>query len=270
MSDLPHQNLDYKPFQVAGATRMGVMVNGEWHEDDRRFPTAGGQFKRPESVFRNWITPDGKPGPSGEGGFAAAPGRYHLYVSLACPWAHRALIFRKLKGLEEVLGVAVVDPYMGPRGWAFGAPGGSIRSGSTADEINGAHYLYEIYAKARSDFTGRVTVPVLWDKQRGTIVNNESSEVIRMLNSAFDEWGDLSMDFYPAELRDEIDRINSMVYDNINNGVYKCGFASTQEAYDVAFDELFRTLDEIERLLGERRYLAAIASRRRIGGYLRH
>jgi putative glutathione S-transferase len=234
---------------------MGVMVNGEWHADERRSPAAGGQFKRAESVFRNWITPDGKPGQSGEGGFAAAPGRYHLYVSLACPWAHRALILRKLKRLEDVLGVSVVDPYMGPRGWVFSASDGSISAGSTADEI-GAYYLYEIYAKAKPDFTGRVTVPVLWDKQRGTIVNNESSEVIRMLNSAFEEWGDRSLDFYPPDLRGEIDRINPVVYDNINNGVYKCGFASTQEAYGGAFDALFRTLDEIERLLGERRYLA--------------
>jgi glutathionyl-hydroquinone reductase len=235
---------------------MGVMVNGEWHDDDRSFPTADGHFKRPESGFRNWITPEGKPGPSGTGGFAAEPGRYHLYVSLACPWAHRALIFRKLKGLEKIIGLSVVDPYMGPHGWAFSAPDGSIRADSTRDEINGARYLYEIYAKAKPNFTGRVTVPVLWDQQRRTIVNNESSEVIRMLNSAFEKWTDRSADFYPPDLSGEIDRINAIVYDNINNGVYKCGFASTQEAYDSAFDALFRTLDEIEGLLGRRRYLA--------------
>jgi glutathionyl-hydroquinone reductase len=235
---------------------MGVIVNGEWHDDDRRFPTADGHFKRPDSSFRNWITPDGKPGPSGTGGFAAEPGRYHLYVSLACPWAHRALIFRKLKGLEGIVGLSIVDPYMGPHGWAFSAPDGSIRAGSTPDEINGARYLYEIYARAKPDFTGRVTVPVLWDKQRRTIVNNESSEVIRMLNNAFEEWADRSLDLYPPDLRGEIDRINPIVYDNINNSVYKCGFAATQEAYDSAFDALFRTLDEIEGLLGKRRYLA--------------
>jgi putative glutathione S-transferase len=235
---------------------MGLMVNGQWQEDDRRFPTAGGQFKRPQSSFRNWVTPDGKAGPSGEGGFAAAPGRYHLYVALACPWAHRALILRKLKRLEDVIGMSVVDPHMGHRGWAFSAADGSITPGSTIDAINGAQYLYEIYAKAQPDFSGRVTVPVLWDKQRGTIVNNESSEVIRMLNSSFNEWGDRSLDFYPPDLRAEIDRINPIVYDNINNGVYKCGFAATQEAYDAAFDALFRRLDEVEDLLGKRRYLA--------------
>jgi putative glutathione S-transferase len=235
---------------------MGLMVNGKWQEDDRRFPTASGQFKRPQSSFRNWVTAGGAPGPSSEGGFAAAPSRYHLYVALACPWAHRALIFRKLKKLEDIIGVSVVDPYMGPRGWAFSAEDGSVTPGSTADAINGARYLYEIYAKAQPDFSGRVTVPVLWDKQRRTIVNNESSEIIRILNSAFDEWGDRSQDFYPEDLRAEIDRINPIIYDNINNGVYKCGFAATQEAYDAAFDALFRTLDEIEDLLGKRRYLA--------------
>jgi glutathionyl-hydroquinone reductase len=234
---------------------MGLMVNGKWHEDDRRFPTQNGQFKRPQSSFRNWVTAGGEPGPSGEGGFAAAPGRYHLYVSLACPWAHRALIFRKLKRLEDVIDASIVDPYMGPCGWAFSAEDGSLTPGSTTDAINGARCLYEIYAKAQPDFSGRVTVPVLWDKQRRTIVNNESSEIIRMLNRAFDGWGDRSQNFYPEDLRAEIDRINPIVYDNINNGVYKCGFAATQEAYDSAFDALFRTLDEIEVILGKRRYL---------------
>jgi putative glutathione S-transferase len=235
---------------------MGLMVNGKWHEDDRRFPTESGQFKRPQSSFRNCVTAGGEPGLSGEGGFAAATGRYHLYVSLACPWAHRALIFRKLKRLEDVIDVSVVDPYMGPQGWAFSSEDGSLTPGSNTDAINGAHCLYEIYAKARPDFSGRVTVPVLWDKQRRTIVNNESSEIIRMLNSAFDEWGDRSQNFYPEDLRTEIDRINPIVYDNINNGVYKCGFAATQEAYNAAFDALFQTFDEIEVILGKRRYLA--------------
>jgi len=235
---------------------MGLMVNGVWQEDDRRFPTADGQFRRPQTSFRNWVTPHGEPGPAGQGGFAAAPGRYHLYVSLACPWAHRTLIMRRLKRLEDVIGVSVVDPYMGPHGWAFSAADGSVTAGSTRDEINGRQYLYEIYAKAQSDFSGRVTVPVLWDKERQTIVNNESAENIRMLNGAFDQWGDRSVDFYPEDMRGEIDRLNPIVYDNVNNGVYRCGFAATQEAYDTAFDALFRTLGEIEALLGSRRYVA--------------
>ena len=233
---------------------MGLLVNGVWH--DRWYengPT--GHFLRGESAFRNWITPDGSPGPTGTGGFKAAPGRYHLYVSLACPWAHRTLIFRKLKKLEAVISVSVVDPFMGEHGWAFVAPDGSITPGSTPDAVNGARYLYEIYTMARPNYTGRVTVPVLWDKQSATIVNNESAEIIRMLNSAFDQCGDAGVDFYPAALRSAIGAINPVVYDNVNNGVYKCGFATSQMAYEEAFDALFKTLGELESRLGRQRYL---------------
>src|SRR6202166_3255064 len=169
---------------------MGLLVDGVWQDDVSR--TKDGNFIRPAPRFRNWVTPDGSPGPSGEGGFAAEAGRYHLYVSLACPWAHRTIIFRKLKRLESIISLSVVDPFMGESGWAFAAPDGSITPGSTRDDLFAARYLYEIYTRASPRYSGRVTVPVLWDKNRGTIVNNESSEIIRMLNSAFDGWGDAS------------------------------------------------------------------------------
>lgn len=235
---------------------MGLLVDGKWH--DRWYDTraSGGRFVRSEAAFRSWITPDGEPAPSGGADFKAEPGRYHLYVSLACPWAHRTLIFRKLKKLDEVISVSVVDPFMGENGWAFRASNGSLTAGSTPDTVNGARYLYQIYVKAKPDYSGRVTVPVLWDRKTGTIVNNESSEIIRMFNRAFDRFGDASLDFYPGELRAEIDRINSIVYDNVNNGVYRCGFATTQEAYEEAFDALFRTLGELEARLARQRYLA--------------
>ena len=173
----------------------------------------------------------------------------------ACPWAHRTLIFRQLKQLEQVISVSVVDPFMGEHGWAFTAPDGSITPGSTPDDVNGARYLHEVYTLVKGDYTGRVTVPVLWDKQRKTIVNNESAEIIRMLNRAFDQWGDQALDFYPAGLRDGIDAINRIVYNNVNNGVYRCGFATTQQAYEEAFDALFSTVDELEGRLGRQRYL---------------
>lgn len=235
---------------------MGLLVNGEWRDVWYDTAKTGGKFERQEAGFRNWVTPDGSPGPSGQGGFKAEPGRYHLYVSLACPWACRTLIFRTLKKLQDIISVSVVDPFMGDKGWSFAAPDGSITPGSTRDDITGAHYVYEIYAKAKPDYTGRVTVPVLWDKRNNTIVNSESSEIIRMLNTAFDKWGDSKIDFYPQDLRDEIDRINPVVYDHVNNGVYKCGFATSQEAYNEAFDALFKTLDEIEARLARQRYLA--------------
>ncbi len=234
---------------------MGIMVDGEWRADGT-VPNANGRFVRAQSGFRDWVTPDGEPGPSGDGGFKAERGRYHLYISLACPWAHRTLIFRQLKRLDHVISLSVVDPFMGKDGWAFTAPDGSMTADSTGDEIGHAHYLHEIYAIGRSDYSGRVTVPVLWDKARGTIVNNESAEIIRMLNSAFDQWGDAAVDFYPADLRGDIDRINPVVYENVNNGVYRCGFAGKQEAYDEAFDALFRTLEELESRLSRQRYLA--------------
>ena len=209
-----------------------------------------GEFIRSESSFRNWVTKDGSAGPSGEGGFAAEPNRYHLYVSHACPWAHRTLIFRALKGLEDVISVSVVHPLMPAESWVFGE-----YPGATEDHINHAEYLYENYLKANPDFDGLVSVPVLWDKKRQTIVNNESSEIIRMLNSAFDDYSNSEMDFYPESLREEIDAINDVVYNNINNGVYRAGFATTQTAYEKAFDRLFNTMDELEDLLSKQRYL---------------
>lgn len=212
--------------------------------------TTPGSFIRSASKFRNWITPDGAPGPSGEGGFPAEAGRYHLYVSLACPWAHRTLMFLKLKGLEGMVSVSVVNWLMLERGWSF-APG----PGVVADDVNHAQFMRQIYQLADGDYSGRYTVPVLWDKQRGTIVNNESSEIIRMLNSAFDGIGAKPGDYYPAELRGEIDQINVRVYDTLNNGVYRSGFATSQAAYEEAVYPLFDTLDWLEELLGRRRYL---------------
>jgi len=230
---------------------MGLLIDGVWHDQWYDTKSTGGRFVRQDSQFRNWVTADGGPGPSGEGGFAAEPGRYHLYVSLACPWAHRTLIFRRLKGLERMIDVSVVHWHMAEHGWEF-----REGPGATGDRLYGSRYLHEIYTRARSDYTGRVTVPVLWDKQRETIVSNESAEIIRMFNSAFDGIGAEGPDFYPQPLRAEIDRINAKVYENVNNGVYKSGFATAQEAYEEAVTALFETLDELEALLFERRYLA--------------
>ena len=209
-----------------------------------------GEFIRTESSFRNWVTKDGSAGPTGAAGFAAEPGRYHLYISHACPWAHRTMIFRKLKGLEDEISVSVVHPLMPDESWVFGE-----YPGATEDSINHAHYLYENYLKADPGFQGLVTVPVLWDKKQQTIVNNESSEIIRMLNSAFDEFADHDVDFYPQALREQIDEINEPIYQNVNNGVYRCGFASSQGAYDKAYDRLFATMDELESRLSKQRYL---------------
>ncbi len=209
-----------------------------------------GEFIRWKSGFRNWVTLDGAAGSSGEGGFIAEPGRYHLYVSYACPWAHRTLIYRVLKGLEDIISVSVVHPLMPAESWVFGE-----YPGATADTVNGCKKLLEVYQIAEPDFDGMVTVPVLWDKKRKTIVNNESSEIIRMFNSVFDEWGRAEVDLYPEALRDDIDAINKTVYDNINNGVYRTGFAKTQEAYEQAYDNLFAALDEIEQRLSQQRYL---------------
>ena len=230
---------------------MGLLVDGTWH--DRWYDTSasGGRFVRGDAQFRNWVTADGSPGPSGEGGFKAEPGRYHLYVSLACPWAHRTLIFRRLKGLEDMIGVSVVNWLMRERGWTFAeAPG------VTGDRLHGSDYLHEVYTRGRPGYSGRVTVPVLWDRETGRIVSNESSEIIRMLNSAFDGVGAAPGDYYPEPLRAEIDRINARVYATVNNGVYRAGFATTQEAYEEAVTELFASLDWLEDLLGQRRYLA--------------
>ena len=227
---------------------MGLLVDGIWQEDGQR--TKDGHFVRPNSSFRHWVTADGSAGPTGDAGFAAAAGRYHLYVSLACPWAHRTIIFRKLKRLENVISLSIVSPDMLQDGWTF-----NTDEGSTGDPVNGASKLSEIYVMADPRFTGRVSVPVLWDKERKTIVNNESSEIIRMLNSAFDAFTDDRTDYYPPALRGEIDRINDLVYPNLNNGVYRAGFATTQEAYDQAFRAMFDTLDELEQILSQHRYL---------------
>jgi putative glutathione S-transferase len=228
---------------------MGVLVDGVW-QDEKSDPQSKGRFVRPPTRFRNWVTPDGNPGPTGAAGFAAEPGRYHLYVSLACPWAHRTVIFRKLKRLDEVVSLSTVAPLMGNEGWVF-----DEREGSS-DPVNRAQKLADIYLLADPRYSGRVTVPVLWDRERRTIVNNESAEIIRMFNAAFDAFTGVKTDFYPAELRQEIDRINDLVYENINNGVYRTGFATTQDAYEEAFLALFAALDEIEARLSGQRYLA--------------
>ncbi len=227
---------------------MGLLVDGVWQQDGSR--TKDGHFIRPTTQFRNWVTADGSAGPSGNDGFKAEPGRYHLYVALSCPWAHRTVIFRKLKALENVIGMSTVSPDMLANGWTFNKD-----EGSGGDTINGKSKLSEIYVMAEPKYTGRVSVPVLWDKQRKTIVNNESSEIIRMLNSAFDAFTNEHADFYPEDKRADIDRTNDMVYTNINNGVYRAGFATAQGAYEQAFRNVFDTLDEIEQILDRQRYL---------------
>ncbi|WP_455207411.1 glutathione S-transferase family protein [Kaarinaea lacus] len=225
------------------------VLQGDWLEEE----TKDGEFVRWDSVFRNWVTADGSPGPSGEGGFKAEPDRYHLYVSYACPWAHRTLIFRKLKKLENIISVSVVHPGMGPESWNFD----SSFPGATPDHINHCSYMHEVYTKAAPHYSGIVTVPVLWDKQRQTIVNNESSEIIRMLNGAFNAFTDVTTDYYPEALRKDIDSINGFVYENVNNGVYRCGFAGNQAAYERAFDALFAALDTLEQRLSQQRYLVS-------------
>jgi putative glutathione S-transferase len=229
---------------------MGLLVDGVWQDAWYDTAKTGGRFERQASRFRHWVTPDGGPGPTGDGGFKAEPGRYHLYVSLACPWAHRTLIFRKLKKLEDAISVSVVSYHMGPEGWTFDA-----QTGSTGDAMNGKTRLSEVYVVADPHYTGRVSVPALWDKERRTIVNNESADIIRMLNSAFDAFTDVRADYFPKELRTEIDRVNALVYANINNGVYRTGFATTQQAYEEAFRALFAALDEVESRLARTRYL---------------
>src|SRR5580704_3671358 len=228
---------------------MGLLVDGVWQEDASR--TTDGRFVRPTTTFRNFVTPDGSPGPTGEDGFAAERGRYHLYISLACPWAHRTLIVRDLKHLDDVISVSIAAPLYGKTGWEF-----SAERGGTGDNVNGKATLAEIYLLADQHYTGRVSVPVLWDKKRRTIVNNESSEIIRMLNSAFDAFTDVHTDYYPAELRGEIDAVNELVYPNINNGVYRAGFATSQQAYEEAACGVFAAFDKIEERLVRQRYLA--------------
>jgi putative glutathione S-transferase len=221
---------------------MGYLLNGVWHDGWYDTSSTGGEFVRPEAKFRNRITADGS------SGYPAEPGRYHLYVSLACPWAHRTLIFRKLKNLEDAISVSVVEPVMSSEGWAF--------SEELPDHVNGFSHLHQVYTKTQPSFSGRVTIPVLWDKQRAAIVNNESAEIIRMLNSEFSAHVPAGRDYYPASLSGEIDDINAFVYDNINNGVYRCGFAGTQEAYESAVTRLFHALDALEERLSRTRYLA--------------
>ncbi|MCC6007485.1 MAG: glutathione S-transferase family protein [Rhodobacteraceae bacterium] len=230
---------------------MGQLVDGIW--DNAWYDTAksAGRFVRSTSGFRNWVTPDGAPGPSGESGFPAASGRYHLYVSHACPWAHRTMIFRALKGLQAHIGVSVVHPDMLDDGWTFAAG----TDGATGDRLYGLPFLRDLYIRARPDISGRVTVPVLWDTERETIVSNESSEIIRMFNSAFDGLTGNTDDYWPEALREEIETVNARIYDTLNNGVYRAGFATTQAAYDEAVVPLFDTLDWLEKRLGARRYL---------------
>ena len=229
---------------------MGLLVDGKWQDQWYDTDASGGRFVRSESQFRNWVTADGAPGPSGGGGFNAESGRYHLYVSYACPWASRTLIYRKIKGLENMVSLSVVHWLMAEHGWTF-APG----AGVIPDPIHNAEYYHQVYCAADPDYTGRVTVPALWDKHRHTIVSNESSEIIRMFNSAFDQLGASEGDYYPEPLRDEIDMINQRIYDTVNNGVYKAGFATTQAAYEAAVIPLFETLDWLEERLSNRRYL---------------
>ena len=227
---------------------MGLLVDGVWQEDVSR--TKDGHFVRPATRFRNFVTADGGPGPSGEGGFPAERGRYHLYISLACPWAHRTLIFRALKKLDDVISVSITEPLYGKTGWEFGTT-----PGTTPDTANGKTTMAEVYLLADPRYTGRVSVPVLWDRTRRTIVNNESAEIIRMLNAAFDAFTDVKTDYYPRPLRAEIDRINDLVYPNVNNGVYRAGFATGQTAYEEAARGVFAALDQLEQVLSGQRYL---------------
>jgi len=230
---------------------MGQLVDGTWHDVWYDTKASGGAFVRSNASFRNWITADGNAGPSGEGGFKAETGRYHLYVSLACPWANRALFFRTLKGLEDMIGVSVVHPDMLSEGWTFG----TSYPGTTGDTLYDLPFARDIYLRAKPDTSGRVTVPILWDTQRETVVSNESSEIIRMFNAAFDHLTGNTDDYWPADLRGEIAPVNQRVYDTVNNGVYKAGFATSQGAYDAAVGPLFETLDWLETRLGDGRYL---------------
>ncbi|MFY1663839.1 glutathione S-transferase family protein [Pseudomonas sp. Pseu.R1] len=229
---------------------MGLLIEGRWH-DQWYESSKDGAFQREQAKRRNWVTADGRPGPSGEGGFKAEAGRYHLYVSLACPWAHRTLIVRKLKGLEGLIDVSVVSWLMREHGWTF-----DKQTGSTGDALDSHTYMYQRYLADTADYTGRVTVPVLWDKKLNRIVSNESSEIIRMFNSAFNDLTGNTLDLYPEALRPEINRLNDRIYPAVNNGVYRAGFATSQGAYEEAFDEVFAELDVLEKLLGEKRYLA--------------
>lgn len=230
---------------------MGLLVEGQWQDKWYDTDSTGGRFKRSEAGFRHWITADGAAGPSGDSGFKAEAGRYHLYASYACPWVHRVLIYRALKGLESMIDVSFVHWFMGENGWTFKTDDKSI----VGDKLHNKELMHQIYTLADKQFSGRVTVPVIWDKHRNTIVSNESSEIIRMLNSAFDDIGAQKGDYYPEALRSQIDEINQRIYDTVNNGVYKSGFATTQEAYEEAVTPLFETLQWLEETLGNTRFL---------------
>lgn len=227
---------------------MGLLVDGKWHDTWYDTSKSGGKFERSESAFRNWVTADGSAGPSGEAGFAAEAGRYHLYISHACPWAHRTVIFRHLKDLTKLIDISVVDHFMGSEGWTFDGD-------STGDALFGFSRAHQLYTKAMPDYSGRVTVPILWDKRQNTIVSNESSEIIRMFNTAFNALTGNELDFYPQHLRTKIDTINERVYHDINNGVYKAGFATTKQAYEEAVTTLFASLDYVEAILAAQPYL---------------
>lgn len=229
---------------------MGLLIKGHWH-DQWYESSAEGAFQREQAQRRSWVTADGQPGPSGEGGFKAEAGRYHLYVSLACPWAHRTLILRKLKGLESLIDVSVVSWLMLENGWTF-----DKALGSSGDTLDGFDFMHQRYTADTADYTGRVTVPVLWDKQLNRIVSNESAEIIRMFNSAFNALTGNTLDFYPETLRPSIDTLNERIYPAVNNGVYRAGFATSQPAYESAFDDVFAELDYLEQHLGDHRYLA--------------
>lgn len=229
---------------------MGKLLDGKWVDDDVSATNADGKFQRSKALLRNWVTPDGEPGPSGEGGFKAEAGRYHLYIAINCPWAHRAAIFRRLKGLEDAITLSVCAPRRTDQGWVFDPDDARYR-----DTLLGKSAMHQIYTAARPDYSGRVTMPVLWDKQRETIVSNESAEIIRMFNGAFRGVAGNDLDFRPPELEAEIDALNQTIYTTVNNGVYRTGFARTQDAYDEAATALFETLDDLDRRLSQSRYL---------------
>ena len=229
---------------------MGYLINGEWHDKWRDTESKDGSFIRPDAKIRNWITATGEPGASGDGGFKAEAGRYHLYIADSCPWAHRTVIFRRLKGLEDMISLSVVNAISGANGWTFEEGHGVV-----PDPEFAAAFLYEIYQRSDSKYTGQVTVPTLWDKKQKKLVSNESSEIIRMFNSAFDDIGALEGDYYPEKLRAEIDSVNEVVYGAINNGVYRTGFATSQEAYETAYGKLFDALNQLEERLASRTYL---------------
>jgi putative glutathione S-transferase len=229
---------------------MGLLVDGQWQDKWYDTKSNDGAFKRESAQFRHWITADGSAGPTGQSGFTAEADRYHLYVSLACPWAHRTLIFRKLKQLESFISVSIVSPLMLEQGWSF-----KKDEGSSGDDLYGFDHLHQLYTRQLPDYTGRVTVPLLWDKQQQCIVNNESADIIRMLNNAFNDITGNHDDYYPAALQDDIDAVNDVVYPNINNGVYRCGFATRQSAYESAYADLFTALDTLESRLSTQRYL---------------